>query len=268
MSLVNFPLILENIPLHNIQFPELDLSSNIRIYDTNLKGLEKLTFLTKLRISSCRNLTLQSSSCFPSSLQILDISNVNYFGQVERGEIVFLSLHRLLLPASLTDLNLYSTHLSNEGFVVIGKLCPNLIKLDVGKTYVTNNGLHRFFTCSLCSSLKSLRLYGVDYSQDKKSQLTFENVTLSTSIQSLDLSYCKMLTDQGLICIAQQLINLQTLALENCRISSEGIQQLIKCTNLTFLDLAYTFRIDSKTIHLLKTHCPKLKINLFHANVK
>jgi hypothetical protein len=120
-----------------------------------------------------------------------------------------------MLPAfpKLTSLIIYGTKITNEGLEIIGKLLPNLKKLNLSYNYeFTNEGL----------------------------------VYLPAGLTFLNLNDCHGITDEGLEFIGQRLPNLKKLYLFDCyEISDKGIK-LLKNLKLEELNISRLYKLTTE----------------------
>ena len=80
-------------------------------------------------------------------------------------------------------------------------------------------------------------------------------------LQSLDISNCYNITDEGIRAVATGLPHLQSLSLSNCcNITDEGIRALATgCPHLQSLDISWCYTITNEGITALVTGLPQLQ---------
>lgn len=140
-----------------------------------------------------------------------------------------------------------------EGRVVecLKDLTPNLRSLDISWCC----GIPRKClapACELLGQLEALYLNGiVDVDDEFLSSGALQGVT---NLQVLSLAHCIHVTDRGLQSIAQNLKNLHTVVLDQCNITSDGIESIISgCPKLTNVSLKRCSRLkDDEMIHLVR----------------
>jgi len=106
------------------------------------------------------------------------------------------------------------------------------------------------------------------YQHDKYYGLQFTDHTLQsiaehcTGLQSLSLSYCRLITDTGLIAISEYCPNLLSLKVYNCELITDAsiISISTHCTGLQSLDLRRCTQITDASIISISTHCTGLQI--------
>jgi len=105
------------------------------------------------------------------------------------------------------------------------------------------------------------------YQHDKYYGLQFTDHTLQsiaehcTGLQSLSLSYCRLITDTGLIAISEYCPNLLSLKVYNCELITDAsiISISTHCTGLQSLDLRRCTQITDASIISISTHCTGLQ---------
>ncbi len=171
------------------------------------------------------------------------------------------------------DLSTFST-LNDPDLEAISKSCPNLQKLIITSSEVTDKGLQHLQTLTalqslnLCGCIK-ITDQGLQYLQTLKA-LQFLNLFVSHEItdqgmqhlqalkalKSLNLTGCCKITDQGLQYL-QVMTTLQSLCLWGCDdITDQGLQYLQALKALQFLDLTACNKITDKGLQcfqVLKT---------------
>ncbi|MEL6182872.1 MAG: hypothetical protein AAFS10_28210, partial [Myxococcota bacterium] len=123
--------------------------------------------------------------------------------------------------------------------------CPTLTALDLGGTWLGDEGMAWLARTSWPEHLQELGLYGVRLSHNGVQALSAAFGQGSWPLQTLDLSFNSRLGDQGLreLALCTGLETLKTLRLRRCDISSDGIASLVNCCptwlhNLHHLDLS------------------------------
>jgi hypothetical protein len=96
----------------------------------------------------------------------------------------------------------------------------------------------------------NLRQYGFDSGELVSNVTVQELCTVHPSLRSLDLTYCKQVTDVGLWAIARHTKALQKLILRGCeKISTVGVRNIsLTCKFLTILDLSSCYLVDDLTL--------------------
>lgn len=233
----------------NLQYPKLFLRGNTNLTNEGLIGLEKVTALKILDITSCRFLTCNGNVELPHGLQVLNMKYTSLFVKSQNLKWKF--------PESLTELNLHDCGLLDEPFLMIVKQCPNLTKLDLSmNSNLKDEGFDQGL--ALCSKLQYLQIIS--------SRLSFKNTNWPPSITHLDISYnIQNLCEESIFRLAAQLSRLVSINFEYCTVSNGALLSFAKCSHLTFMDLSYN-KVNMETLTKLKDSLPNLSFHLFKIN--
>eukprot|EP01097_Dermamoeba_algensis_P009678 TRINITY_DN6906_c0_g1_i2.p1 TRINITY_DN6906_c0_g1~~TRINITY_DN6906_c0_g1_i2.p1 ORF type:complete len:398 (+),score=27.81 TRINITY_DN6906_c0_g1_i2:176-1369(+) len=145
-------------------------------------------------------------------------------------------------------------------------LLPRLSQLDLSSTSLDDEGMQIIATNML--NLSNLILSGCKLSDLGISFICQSKV--GPNIRSLDISYCKQLTDCSLFHIASKLKYLQFLNLRSClQITDKGIDNIsLMNIYLLHLDLSNCFQVTDTGIKFLCHRCQYLKnLNVSGSNV-
>lgn len=193
------------------------------------------------------------------------------------GSVILSNLRTVLLNncVNLTDLGIVSLcqlapaltkvhcrgvpRLSDASLVALAQL-PQLKDIDVALCrLLSDRGVQAFATTPSANSLDTLNLY---YCRGVSDAGIVALTQRHTNLRALTLSGCHLLTDLSLERIASQAQHhLQYLHLANCvKITSLGIQSLAQyCTQLTVLNLAHVKKVDDTAVRALWQQCEHLE---------
>jgi len=110
--------------------------------------------------------------------------------------------------------------------------------------------------------LKSIGISENDYDGFQITDLTLQSIAEHcTGLESLSLSYCRVITDTGLITISEHRPNLQSLKARSCDLISDIsiISISTHCTGLQLLNLRGSDHITDASIISISTHCTGLQ---------
>jgi hypothetical protein len=140
-----------------------------------------------------------------------------------------------------------------EGRVVerLKDLAPNLKSLDISWCCGIP-GTCLAPACERLGQLEALYLNGIIDVDD--AFLSSGALNGVTNLQVLSLAHCTHVTDSGLKSIAQHLENLHTIVLDQCNITSDGIESIVAgCPKLTNVSLKRCSGLkDDSMIHLVR----------------
>ena len=112
----------------------------------------------------------------------------------------------------------------------------------------------------------NLRQYGFE-SGELVSNITVQELcTIHPHIRSLDLTYCKQVTDVGIWAIAKHQVEIEKLILYGCeKLTNVGIRSLaLKLSNLTYLDLSMCYLVDDVSLTIIAGGSWKIKELYLH----
>ena len=132
---------------------------------------------------------------------------------------------------------------------------PKLQHIDMSDTSVVDDKVC-FHIGTSCPRLRTLSLRGSPQITD----IGLEDIAMCRVLQRLDLSFCHLISDEGLAVLARNMPELELLALAHCAdVSEEGVQAIAKgCRNLLYLDLAHCVRVTDRGLRAVLWHCQRL----------
>jgi hypothetical protein len=142
--------------------------------------------------------------------------------------------------------------------VTVGNLLarsPRLQHIDLSDSSVVDDKVC-FHIGTNCPRLRTLSLRGSPQITD----IGMEDVAMCRVLQRLDLSFCHLITDEGIVSIGRNMPELQLLAIAHCTdVTEEGVQAIAKgCRKLVYLDMAYCRRVTDRGLRSILRHCPQL----------
>ncbi|KAL8459811.1 hypothetical protein ACS0TY_031650 [Phlomoides rotata] len=150
------------------------------------------------------------------------------------------------------DLNLSGCkNVTDECMKLIAEIYQGLHVLNITRCIkLTDRGL-QMILCK-CSLLQSLNLYALSSFTD----VAYKEISLLTHLQFLDLCGAQNLSDDGLSCIAK-CKNLNSLNLTWCvRVTDQGVISIAEgCTSLEFLSLFGIVGVTDKSLEVLSRFC-------------
>ena len=166
---------------------------------------------------------------FPKTIELLDlryssgdeeafmliscnISNLKYFGLTNH---MIMHANEVKLFQNLENINIldfsYCSALFDTTLILVGSFCLNLQSLSLSHcNNVSGNGLD--LLVRNCKQLRSLSFSGTSLTDGNLSNCNWENITL----EELDISWCRNVTENGLISLLPQLKDLVYLRLCSC----------------------------------------------------
>lgn len=132
----------------------------------------------------------------------------------------------------------------------------SLQHIDLGDATVTDDAVCYHIGQS-CPALKTLSLRASPHITD----IGLEDVAQCHRLERLDLSHCLLVTDEGILALANSLPLLQLLAVSHCpTITEEGISAIAKgCKKLLFLDMSYCHLITDRGLTAVLKSCRVLR---------
>lgn len=107
----------------------------------------------------------------------------------------------------------------------------------------------------------NLRQYGFDSGELVSNVTVQELCTVHPSIRSLDLTYCKLVSDVGVWAIAKHAFEIEKLILYGCeKITNVGIRHLaLKCSRMKYMDLSSCYLVDDVSLTIIAGGCWKVE---------
>ena len=132
---------------------------------------------------------------------------------------------------------------------------PKLEHLDLSDSSVVDDKVC-FHIGTNCPRLRTLSLRGSPQVTD----IGIEDIAMCRVLQRLDVSFCHLITDEGLLAIARNMPELELLAMSQCSdVTEEGVQAVAKgCRKLVYLDMAHCMRVTDRGLRSVLRHCPRL----------
>ncbi len=133
---------------------------------------------------------------------------------------------------------------------------PKLQHIDMGDSSIVDDKVC-FHIGNNCPRLRTLSLRGSPQMTD----IGMEDIAMCRVLQRLDLSFCHLVTDEGMVSIARNMPELELLAIAHCaEITEEGVQAIAKgCRNLVYLDMAHCRQVTDRGLRAVLRHCQRLR---------
>lgn len=234
---------------HNIKTINLEFARDVEDeHLIQLKALGPLLSLQTLNLNGCQKISDKGVEAMTSVCP--GLRELSMYWNVR---ITDLSIKHLLKNCRhVTTLNLSGCkNISDQSLSMIADNYPELQVLDITRcTKLTDVGLRKIL--HRCNSLQSLNLYAVSSFTDK----AYENLSFLARLRFLDLCGAQNLSDHGLSCIAR-CKNLVSLNLTWCvLVTDKGVMAIAQgCRSLEFLSLFGIVGVTEKSLEALSEFC-------------
>ncbi|XP_063973344.1 uncharacterized protein LOC135160580 [Diachasmimorpha longicaudata] len=202
----------------------LDDENDVKEISNNLKSLVELSLASNRYLSDALFNRLISICPNLESLSLTDCQISFHFGLYKR----FYPLSCSIDQASESILTFFNV------LKYIKKQAKRLKHLSLSRTLIDNTAL------STIATMEGLQLHSLKLrSCDQLSIFGLRTLIHQRSLKVLDLSFCKRVTDASVLCICQNLENLETLNIRRCRaVTNYGICQIRCLKRLKELDIS------------------------------
>ncbi|RIB15576.1 hypothetical protein C2G38_2192079 [Gigaspora rosea] len=164
---------------------------------------------------------------------------------------------------NLIHLNVFNNGgLTDHSIIELASRCPKLQYLEISWSgNITDKSIYEITRSCYC-----LRHLGINGGKNCISNKSIHEITrFIPNIQSLNLNYCKKLTDTTIHALVSSYPDLRKLDLSDCnKVTDIGIRQIAQCRNLEHLALKSLEFLSDETICIIARSCP----NISHFNLE
>lgn len=161
------------------------------------------------------------------------------------------SIHSFIIRACL--------HITDIGYKIISETCNNLTVLNLSQmTSLSSTSLQL-----LLKANPRLVYLCLEKSFNAATDSTLRVLaTHCPLIKTLSLSYCSLISDAGILYLAEKSKNIKELSLAHCYdISSHALCALTKaCNQITVISLEWCFNVDDDLLDSLRKNCKNLQV--------
>ncbi|KAK1271162.1 hypothetical protein QJS04_geneDACA005929 [Acorus gramineus] len=229
----------------------LALVGCVGIDDEGLMALKQgCKSLETLDLSYCENVTHAGLSYLTNGCDRLCQLNLSY------GSLVNNSLGNCLGKLSnLQSIRLDGSHVTCPGLMAIGTCGISLKELSLSKcSGVRDEGL-----CFLVEKHKDLVKLDITCCRSI-TYLSIASITTScTSLTSLRMESCSLVSKEAFILIGQRCRFLEELDVTDNELDNEGLKAISRCLELTSLKIGICLNITDEGLIDVGTHCHKLQ---------
>lgn len=155
------------------------------------------------------------------------------------------------LPASITQLDLSRTPVTDIGLLYAIECCPKLTTLNICETNVTEGSLF-----CLPLSLTELNLGNTSISN-----ISPKHLPVLEQLRELALWGCKNIIDKDVESIAERCTNLTVLDLSNTQVNGDSLKIVAqRCHGLVRIHAAFCLQLTDHGIQHLAEHCSGLTV--------
>ncbi|KAM7314544.1 F-box/LRR-repeat protein 14-like [Ixodes scapularis] len=186
---------LEYLSLGLKHLVSLDLSMCLSVTDAGLEHIAKISFLKKLTLLGCEDLTSQSMFHLATARFRLNCLIISYCNQIEDTGIHMINRGQGLV--SLTTLNVNACPITDVGLSVVAEKLRDLTALNISECeYVSKDGISvvaanlrklRFINMRLCTGLTNISL---------------KHLARMSSLEVINLKGCTKITGKGMAFMA------------------------------------------------------------------
>lgn len=210
-------------------------------------------FLKGIRLENCRWITDESIKTLFSTCKNIEILNLKQC--IKLTDNSFIELENNL--TKLTNINLESSFVGNNGIQVISENCVNLEAIDLSWCKnITSNALQKLVeSCKNLKHFSSRGLASMDNSVLRKMSINCPNLS------HLNINNCSNVSDEGLIPIAYECKSIKFLGVSNCsHISNATLQSLGRnCSDLVILEVSCCINLSDIGFIAISKGCHKLE---------
>lgn len=160
------------------------------------------------------------------------------------------------IPFTLNVLNISGIVNINDVMLdIITCQTPHLMKLDISNSYITDKGTSYF------NRLKYLKTLNMAFNV-KITDGCFENIGDIPSLRKLNISMCRLITDDGIETLVRKNNNLTHLNMEYVNIGQRSVNNITEYLNEpVYINLNYTHYAEFLNVSKLKQKCKVVTYN-------
>jgi len=160
------------------------------------------------------------------------------------------------LPFTLNILNVSGiVNIHDEMLDIITRQSPYLLKLDISNSYLTDKGTRYF------KRLKYLKTLNMAFNV-KITDGCFENIGGIPSLRKLNMSMCRLITDDGIETLVRKNNKLTHLNMEYVNIGQRSVNNMTEYLNEPiYINLNYTHYAEFLNVSKLKQKCKVVTYN-------
>jgi len=261
--------VIENIFNSCPKIEYLDLSENINLSPNCFLGVYNLhrniyniKGLRFKNISSICDKTIQICAALFPSLEILDLYNCN---MITKSALLSIGSFTELKDINLTGtaMNVPDNILLEDSFLYLFEKCQKVEKISFRQFPILSDPSIEIL-CGFCSNLREIDIsYSINITDHS---LNILSNFLKYTLRSLNISYCPLLTNEGLLYIFDRCEKLTDLDISNNPNISDYLFKTFKNSDLPLINF-YASNCDRITGNGLIAFIKKLRDTLLFVNI-